>query len=163
MKNEIAKTYNPQKVEDKIYVKWEESGYFNPDNLELPKGAKKFSIAMPPPNATGVLHLGHASMLAYQDLIVRYHRMKKDKTLWLPGTDHAAIATQTKVEKIIAKEGKTKYDLGREKFLKRVNDYIENSRNTIKNQKKKWDLHAIGRVKGIRLTKVFLALSGKCL
>ncbi len=139
---EIPKAYNPQEVEDEIYKKWEESGMFNPDNLSLPKDKKedkenRFVISMPPPNATGVLHLGHASMLAYQDLMIRYNRMKGKKTLWLPGTDHAAIATQTKVEKIIAKEGKTKYDLGREKFLERVEEYIESSRSTIKNQTKK--------------------------
>ncbi len=122
---------------DKIYKKWEESGKFDPDNLELPEEAEKFSISMPPPNATGVLHLGHASMLAYQDLMVRYNRMKGKRTLWLPGTDHASIATQTKVEKIITEEGKTKYDLGREKFLERVNEYVENSKNTIKNQTRK--------------------------
>ncbi|MBU4338606.1 class I tRNA ligase family protein [Patescibacteria group bacterium] len=134
---EMPKAYNPREVEDKIYKKWEESGAFNPDNLELAEDAEKFSIAMPPPNATGVLHLGHASMLAYEDLMIRYNRMKGKRTLWLPGTDHAAIATQTRVEKIIAKEGKTKYDLGREKFLERVKQYIEDSRHTIKNQTKK--------------------------
>ena len=135
--SEISKAYNSKEVEDEIYKKWEESGKFNPDNLELPEDAEKFSISMPPPNATGVLHLGHASMLAYQDLMIRYNRMKGRKTLWLPGTDHASIATQTKVEKIIAKEGKTKYDLGRKKFLERVNKYVENSKNTIKNQTRK--------------------------
>ena len=137
MKLEIPKTYNPQEVEDEIYKKWEESGKFNPDNLELSENADKFSISMPPPNATGVLHLGHASMLAYQDLMIRYNRMCGKNVLWLPGTDHASIATQTKVEKIIAGEGKTKYDLGREKFLERVNEYVENSKNTIRNQTKK--------------------------
>ena len=134
MKKEIPKAYNPQEVEDKIYKKWEESGKFDPDNLELPEDAEKFVISMPPPNATGFLHLGHASMLTYQDLMIRYNRMQGKKALWLPGTDHASIATQTKVEKIIAKEGKTKYDLGREKFLDQVNEYVENSKNTIKNQ-----------------------------
>ncbi|MCK4525130.1 MAG: class I tRNA ligase family protein [Candidatus Andersenbacteria bacterium] len=139
---EIPKAYNPQEVEDKIYKKWEESGFFNPDNLDIPKEKKddkkdRFIISMPPPNATGVLHLGHASMLAYQDLMIRYNRMKGKRALWLPGTDHASIATQTKVEKIIAKEGKTKYDLGREKFLERVSEYVENSKNTIKNQTRK--------------------------
>ncbi|MCK5475672.1 MAG: PhzF family phenazine biosynthesis isomerase [Candidatus Pacebacteria bacterium] len=137
MKKEIPKAYNPQEVEDKIYKKWEESGKFDPDNLELPEDAEKFSISMPPPNATGFLHLGHASMLTYQDLMIRYNRMQGKKALWLPGTDHASIATQTKVEKIIAKEGKTKYDLGREKFLERINEYVENSKNTIKNQTRK--------------------------
>ncbi|MCK5466217.1 valine--tRNA ligase [Candidatus Parcubacteria bacterium] len=133
-KKEIPKAYHPQEVEDAVYKKWEESGKFNPDNLELPENAERFSISMPPPNATGVLHLGHASFLTHQDLMIRYNRMKQKNTLWLPGTDHASIATQTKVEKIIAKEGKTKYDLGRKKFLERVNEYVENSQNTIKNQ-----------------------------
>lgn len=135
--SEIPKAYNPREVEDKIYKIWEESGYFNPDNLDLPKNAKTFSIAMPPPNATGILHVGHASMLAYQDLLIRYNRLKGKRTLWLPGTDHAAIATQAVVEKIIAKEGRTKYDLGREKFLLRVNEFIANSQSTIKNQVRK--------------------------
>jgi len=137
MKKEIPKAYNSQEVEDDIYKKWEESGFFNPDNLKLPEGAEKFSISMPPPNATGVLHLGHASFLTHQDLMTRYNRMKQKNTLWLPGTDHASIATQTKVEKIIAKEGKTKYDLGREKFLERVDEYVENSKNIIRNQTRK--------------------------
>ena len=142
MKKEISKVYNPQEVEDGIYKRWEESGFFNPDNLLWSDDQKndkenRFVISMPPPNATGVLHLGHASMLAYQDLMIRYNRMRGKNTLWLPGTDHASIATQTKVEKIIAKEGKTKYDLGREKFLERVNEYVENSKNTIRNQTRK--------------------------
>ncbi|MDF1498670.1 MAG: valine--tRNA ligase [Patescibacteria group bacterium] len=140
--SEIPKAYNSQEVEDKIYEKWRESGFFNPDNLNLPKDKKndkenRFVISMPPPNATGVLHLGHASMLAYQDLMIRYNRMDEKNVLWLPGTDHASIATQTKVEKIIAEKGQTKYDLGRENFLERVNKYVENSKNTIRKQTKK--------------------------
>ncbi len=137
MKKEIPKAYDPQKVEDDIYKKWEEAGFFNPDNLDLSEDAETFSISMPPPNATGVLHLGHASFLTHQDLMIRYNRMKQKSTLWLPGTDHASIATQTKVEKIIAEEGKTKYDLGRKKFLERVEKYIENSQDIIKNQTRK--------------------------
>lgn len=134
---EIPKAYQPQDVEERIYKEWEESGYFNPDNLPCAKdrqASPKFVISMPPPNATGILHLGHASMLAYQDLMIRFHRLLGKDTLWLPGTDHASIATQTKVEKIIAKEGLTKYDLGREKFIKRVEEYVENSRDTIRGQ-----------------------------
>ncbi len=142
MKKEIPKAYNPQEVEDGIYKKWEESGFFNPDNLPRSDNQKndkenRFVISMPPPNATGVLHLGHASMLAYQDLMIRYNRMRGKNVLWLPGTDHATIATQTKVEKIIAEKGQTKYDLGREKFLERVEEYIEQSQSTIKNQTRK--------------------------
>jgi valyl-tRNA synthetase len=139
---EIPKTYNPKDVEDKIYQKWLDSGYFNPDvclkkKLADPK-LPYFSISLPPPNATGTLHTGHAVMLAYQDLMVRYHRMKHEPTLWLPGTDHAAIATQAKVEGILyQEEKKTRFDLGKEKFLKRVNEFVENSRNTIRMQLKK--------------------------
>ncbi|MEK9158778.1 MAG: valine--tRNA ligase, partial [Patescibacteria group bacterium] len=143
---ELPKAYNPADYEDKIYQKWEESGLFNPDNLKLAKNAKPclpagrpFSIVLPPPNVTGTLHLGHAVMLAIQDVMVRYHRMKGDKTLWLPGTDHAGIATQTKVEKILMKEGlkNPKEELGREKFLARVRKFAQESHDTIVNQCKK--------------------------
>ncbi|MFH0857041.1 MAG: valine--tRNA ligase, partial [bacterium] len=90
-----------------------------------------------PPNATGTLHLGHAAMLALEDILIRYHRMKGERTLWVPGTDHASIATQTKVEKIIKGEGTNRHELGREKFLKRVEEFVEGSRNTIRNQIRK--------------------------
>jgi len=139
-KKQIPKTYDASKVEDDIYKAWESSGYFNPDNLGSKKQearSKPFTISLPPPNATGTLHVGHAVMLAIQDLVIRYQRMLGKKALWLPGTDHAAIATQTAVEKILKKEGKTRHNLGREKFLERVEDYVENSRNTIKNQIRK--------------------------
>ncbi len=131
--------YFPRKVEYKIYQKWEESGYFNPDNLPLIDGkerTEKFSIVLPPPNVTGVLHLGHASRLATEDSIVRFQRMLGKKTLWLPGTDHAAIATQTKVEKILAKQKIRKSDLGREKFLAEVNKFALESQKTIISQTK---------------------------
>lgn len=132
MKKELPKIYEPQNVENAIYAAWEKSGYFNPDNLENTAG--KFSIVMPPPNVTGTLHMGHASMLAIEDIMTRYARMSGKKTLWLPGTDHAAIATQTKVEKIIKEEGLTRHSMGREKFLERVQEFAQNSHDTIKNQ-----------------------------
>ncbi len=132
----LAKAYNPQKYEDEIYKTWLESGYFNPDNLPF-ETDKHYAVMMPPPNATGVLHLGHASMLAIEDVFVRYHRLLGENALWLPGTDHAAIATQTKVEKLIAKEGETRHSLGREKFLKKVKDYVAETQNTIRSQIKK--------------------------
>ena len=109
--------YNPQTVEKKWYKKWEDSGYFH---QEVDKEKKPFSIVMPPPNVTGQLHLGHAMDNTLQDIIVRYKRMSGFNTLWIPGTDHAGIATQAKVEEQIKKEGLSKYDLGREKFLGRV-------------------------------------------
>src|SRR3989344_7509181 len=115
MDEELKRPYNPTEHEELIYKKWEESGYFNPD-VCIEKGvtsnsAEYFSIVLPPPNVTGTLHMGSAFMLAIEDMMVRYNRMLGKKTLWIPGTDHAAIATQAKVEKIIQKEeGKNKND-----------------------------------------------------
>ena len=137
-KPELDKAYDASKVEDAIYTRWEASGFFNPDNLPNGRKRKPFTIMMPPPNATGVLHVGHATMLALEDLMIRYHRMKGDASLWVPGTDHASIATQTKVEKLIKeKEGKSRHDLGRAEFLKRVEAFVEDSRNTIRRQVRK--------------------------
>ncbi len=131
--------YDHTSIEKKIYEIWQKSGFFNPDVCVekgvTKKSAKSFSIVLPPPNVTGTLHMGHAAMLAIEDIMIRYARMKGLKTLWLPGTDHAAIATQAKVEDILSKkEGKTKYDLGREGFLKRVQDFAKESHDTIINQ-----------------------------
>ena len=135
---ELPKAYDPSLHEDRIYKNWEDSGKFNPDNLEVAKDAKSFTIMMPPPNATGVLHLGHSSMLAYQDIMVRFARMNGKRTLWLPGTDHASIATQTRVEKnILDEEGKTRHDLGRVELLKRIDTFVEKSRSTIRSQVRK--------------------------
>lgn len=135
MQIELIKNYSHLDTEDRIYRHWEESGFFNPDSF--PDRTAHFTIMMPPPNATGTLHTGHALFLTLQDLMARYHRMKGDKTLWLPGTDHAAIATQNKVERILEREGITRHQLGREAFLARVNDYVEKSRSTIRNQIRK--------------------------
>ena len=136
MKTEqIPKTYEPQKHEDAIYKKWESSGLFEPDKKA--KG-KPFSISMPPPNATGILHIGHATFVTLQDIMTRYARMNNRPTLWLPGTDHAAIATENRVEKNLLKDKKkTKQDLGRKKFLDEVNKYVAGSQDTIKKQIKK--------------------------
>lgn len=134
---ELPKNYEPKDAEGPLYKKWEESGFFNPDNLPGER-TETYSIVLPPPNVTGTLHMGHAAMLAIQDILIRYHRMKGDKTLWLPGTDHAAIATQSKVEKEISKkEGKSRYDLGREELLRRVNEFAQQSHDTIVNQMKR--------------------------
>ncbi|MFA6514190.1 MAG: valine--tRNA ligase [Patescibacteria group bacterium] len=132
MKVELDKTYDPAKGEAGIYKKWEESGYFNPDSLDLPSDAKSYTIILPPPNITAKLHLGHSAMLAIEDLIIRYKRLRGFRTLWLPGTDHAAIATQNVVEKKILKEqGKTRHDLGREPFLKEVWSFLEKTQGEI--------------------------------
>ena len=137
MSTELPKNYNAKEVEGKIYKIWEESGYFNPDNL-LGDRKEVFSVALPPPNATGTLHLGHALEYSLQDAVVRYHRMKGEKVLWVPGTDHAAIATNTKVEKILIKEeGKNRHDIGREAFVKKVEDFVATSRSTMQRQIRK--------------------------
>ncbi|MEK7452578.1 MAG: valine--tRNA ligase [Patescibacteria group bacterium] len=131
---EMPKAYESKSYEDEIYAKWLKSGFFNPDNLPGER-TEVFSMILPPPNATGVLHMGHAVMLAVQDILARYHRMRGKKVLWLPGTDHAAIATNVKVEKILQKqEGKSRHDLGRDLFIKRVEDFVEQSRSTINHQ-----------------------------
>ncbi|MDB5225111.1 MAG: valyl-tRNA synthetase [Candidatus Adlerbacteria bacterium] len=142
MPEKFLKPYDAQASEASIYKTWEESGYFNPDNLPpLQDGSARtepFSIVLPPPNVTGTLHLGHASMLAVEDILVRYNRMKGKKALWIPGTDSAAIATQSKVEKEIQKsEGKSRHDLGRDELLKRVDAFAEESKTTIVNQVKR--------------------------
>src|SRR3989344_2114573 len=132
--DKFLKPYDSSDTEERVYKTWEESGYFNPDNL--PERHKEpFSIILPPPNVTGTLHLGHAFEDTIQDIVVRYKRMKGYKTLWVPGTDHASIATQSKVEKeLIKEEGKNRHDLGREEFLKRVEKFARESRDTIVNQ-----------------------------
>ena len=117
---EMAKVYAPKEMEERIYKMWEESGAFKP---KIVPGKKPFTIVMPPPNITGQLHVGHALDEMPQDVLIRYHRMKGDPTLWVPGTDHAAIATEVKVVDALKKEGLTKQDLGREKFLDRVWDW----------------------------------------
>jgi valyl-tRNA synthetase len=140
MNDKFLKPYEPKDYESNIYTHWEESGFFNPDtciqNNITSKDAEYFSIVLPPPNVTGVLHLGHAAMLAIEDSVVRFERMKGKRTLWIPGTDHAAIATQTKVEKLLQKEGLRKYDLGREEFLNRVQTFAQESHDTITSQMK---------------------------
>lgn len=131
---DFPKSYEAKLYEDNIYQMWEKSGAFTP---KVDPQKKPFSIAMPPPNATGTLHLGHATMLALEDIMIRYKRMQGFSALWLPGTDHAAIATQTKVEQILLKEGLTRQKLGRQEFLQRVHSYVAESRNTIRKQIRK--------------------------
>ena len=135
---ELPKIYDPKKVEDKIYQIWEESGFFNPDNLDLPENAKTYTIVLPPPNITAKLHLGHSAMLAIEDLLIRFHRMNGYRTLWIPGTDHAAIATQNVVEKKLFNEEKlTRHDLGKEKFLEKVWEFLKETQSTILHQTRK--------------------------
>ena len=117
--DEMAPQYNPTAVEEPLYKWWEDSGFFKPSQYE--KGEKKsYVLPMPPPNVTGGLHMGHAMFVALQDILARYHRMKGEPTLWLPGTDHAGIATQLLVERSLNAQGINRYDLGRDKFLEKV-------------------------------------------
>ncbi len=135
--------YDPKEVEEKIYRLWEKSGFFNPDKLPISKAngrkskVKTFTIVIPPPNVTGNLHMGHALNATIQDILIRQKRMQGYKTLWLPGTDHAGIATQNVVEKSLKKEGLTRHDLGKEKFIKKVWEWKEEYGNIILDQLKK--------------------------
>jgi valyl-tRNA synthetase len=128
--------YNPKEVEKRIYDFWLKSGFFNPDKLPG-KRKKPFVIVLPPPNITGTLHMGHALNSTVQDILIRWKRLLGFKTLWLPGTDHAGIATQNVVEKELKKEGLTRFDLGREKFLDRVWQWKEKYGDIILDQLKK--------------------------
>lgn len=137
----MEKTYNPTKHEDKIYALWEESGFFNPDECVrqgvTKEDAESFSVLMPPPNVTGVLHLGHAMENALMDTTARFRRMQGKRTLYLPGADHAAVATQARVEKkLIEEEGiqNPREELGREELLRRIREYADASKETIQKQ-----------------------------
>lgn len=133
---ELPKTYDAAKTEDRIYKLWEKSGFFNPD--KLPKRHKKpFTIIMPPPNANDPLHIGHAVFVTVQDIMIRFARMKGQKTLWLPGEDHAGFETQVVYEKKLQKQGKSRLEMTREQFYKDVWDYTKKNRKTVKTQLKK--------------------------
>ena len=129
--HEMPKNYDHRTVEERLYAWWESSGYFTP---KIDPKKKPFVISMPPPNVTGELHLGHAITAALQDLMIRYHRMLGQPTLWLPGEDHASIAAQYVVEKSIANEGLTRVGLGRDKFLERLWDWMRRYRHVIAQQ-----------------------------
>jgi valyl-tRNA synthetase len=134
IEEEMPKAYEPGKVEQKWYDFWMEKGYFTP---KIDWKQKPFVIIMPPPNVTGELHLGHALESALQDIMTRWHRMKGEPALWLPGVDHAAIAAQVVVERELAKEGLDRYQLGREKFLERMRQWVKDCRHIITEQRRK--------------------------
>lgn len=134
MARELPKIYEPQQVESRIYQMWQDGGYFH---AEKDESKKPFTIVMPPPNVTGQLHMGHAMDATLQDTLIRFKRMQGYNALWVPGVDHAGIATQIKVEEELRKEGLTRYDLGREKFLERVWDWKNKYGNRIVEQQKK--------------------------
>ncbi|RTZ80860.1 MAG: valine--tRNA ligase, partial [Gammaproteobacteria bacterium] len=125
----MDKTFDPKAIELRWYQTWEENGWFAPSGEGRP-----YCIMIPPPNVTGSLHMGHAFQDTIMDGLIRYHRMKGDNTLWQVGTDHAGIATQMVVERLLEAEGKTRHDLGREKFIERVWQWKEESGGTITRQ-----------------------------
>jgi len=139
---QFLKPYDPKTSEAQILDLWEQADYANPDTCiaagVTAQGAEPYAIVLPPPNVTGTLHMGHAAMLAIEDILIRYHRMRGYRTLWVPGTDSAAIATQAKVEDTLYKrEKKTRHDLGRDELLKRIDAFTDESKSTIINQVKR--------------------------
>lgn len=138
----LLKPYDPKATEDRIYDTWTQSGLFNPDEAvrqgHVYQNSEVFSMVMPPPNVTGTLHVGHAAMLTVEDIMARFNRMQGKKTLWVPGTDHAAIATQSKVEeKLYKEENKTRFDFSRDEFIGLVEKFAKDSHDTIVGQVKK--------------------------
>jgi len=135
----MEKTFDHKAYEDKLYQKWEDSGVFTPGDGNKVKvlGKKPFTIIMPPPNANDPLHVGHAMFVTIEDILIRYHRMLGEATLWLPGTDHAGIETQFVFEKKLAKEGKSRFDFDRETLYQMIWDYVQENSNLSINQMKK--------------------------
>ena len=125
----MDKSYQPKSIEQRVYERWESDGHFAPTG-----DGPRYCIVIPPPNVTGSLHMGHGFDATIQDVLTRYHRMLGHRTLWQPGMDHAGIATQMVVERLLAKEDKTKYDLGRDKFVERVWQWKEESGGKIARQ-----------------------------
>jgi len=164
---EIPKAYEPKQVEGKWYQFWLERGCFAP---RIDPQKKPFVIIMPPPNVTGELHLGHALTATLEDILTRWHRMKGDPTLWLPGVDHAGIATQYMVQQAMADEGLDRHDLGRERFMERVWDWVNRYRGVIAEQHKRlgvscdWDRETFtmdpGPCRAVRTTFVNLYKKG---
>lgn len=132
--HELEGKFEPKTFEEEIYKNWNEKGYFKPSN---DKTKKPYTIVIPPPNITGKLHMGHALDETLQDILIRYKRMQGFNTLWVPGTDHASIATEAKIVEKLKVEGITKEDLGRDGFLKRAWEWKEEYGGTILNQLKK--------------------------
>ena len=128
---EMAKTYDPKEFEERLYKNWEEKSYFTP---EVDENKTPYTIVLPPPNITGKLHLGHALDDTLQDILMRTKRMQGFSTLWLPGQDHASIATEVKVENELLKEGIVKKEIGREAFLEKVWEWTDEYRGKIRNQ-----------------------------
>jgi len=143
MPSDLNRPYEPKGVEEEIYKKWENSGYFNPDNLPVSKTknsklkTKNFSIIMPPPNANGALHIGHAVFVTLQDIMIRYNRMLGKKTLWLPGADHAGFETQVVFDKKLEKEGRSRFKIGREDLWQEIWDFTILNKKIMEGQLKR--------------------------
>ena len=142
----LPKAYDPQGTEDRIYKMWEDSGAFKADNSS---NKDPFVISMPPPNATGQLHLGHAVMLALEDIFIRFERMRGKEALWVPGTDHAAIATENVVIRRLQEQGMKdpREELGREELVKRIAEFVDTSRGTIRSKCVRWEAPVTGHVR----------------
>jgi len=161
---QMPKNFDFKEAEDRLYTWWESNGWFKPEFAD--KDAEPFVISMPPPNVTGALHVGHALFTALEDLMIRYERMRGKAALWVPGTDHAGIATQLQVEKALREEGKTREEIGREEFLKRTWDWTKKYGGTIQSQLRRmgascdWDRERFTLDEGLSeaVQKVFITL-----
>ena len=145
----LAKTFDPRAVEARILRMWEEGGYFGASANAVEEGGDPYVIVIPPPNVTAVLHMGHGLNNTIQDVLIRWRRMQGRATLWVPGTDHAGIATQNVVERRLGAEGKTRHDLGREAFVRKVWEHVELTGDTRHTQQ---PLNNLG--KALKFTKV---------
>ena len=132
---ELPPQYNAKEVEDKIYQLWEKSGFFNPDNLPA-RHKKPFIIIMPPTNANGNLHAGHALVITIEDIMTRYKRMRGFKALWLPGLDHAGFETQVVYEKQLEKEGRSRFKMPTDQLYKEISEFTNNNKKNMKDQGK---------------------------
>ncbi|MEK7074411.1 MAG: class I tRNA ligase family protein, partial [Patescibacteria group bacterium] len=136
IKKELSPQYQPNEIEGRIYQLWEESGFFNPDNL--PKSHKKsFTVIMPPPNASAAMHIGNAVGVVLQDIMIRYKRMRGCKTLWLPGTDHAGFETQVVFDKKLQKEGKNRSEIPRDELYNQMLEFTRENRKIVEHQLRK--------------------------
>ena len=131
MHTDFSKPYNPQETEPKIYDLWLQSGFFTPENLPDAENRKPFTIIMPPANANGDLHAGHALTLTIQDIVTRYQRMRGKKALWLPGTDHAGFETQVVYEKVLEKQGRSRFKMKQQELYDEIKQFTLNNKKNI--------------------------------
>ena len=137
MRELLDTRYDHQKIEEEIYKFWEDSGYFNPDKLPYPKSARTYTIIMPPPNANGLLHIGHAVFVTLQDIMARFWRMRGRRVLWLPGADHAGFETQVVFDKKLEKEGVNRFEIPREELWQKIWDFTQENKKHMENQLRK--------------------------